>query len=256
MAKSERAKELEARQKAEAKAEKLRKKNSTNPDDWGRVRQIVETYKMTAEHDKQLHYFTIAGILVPFIILLIVGFVLGSPFMWGLTGLLLGVLVAMLLFSWRARRGVYTRYKGQPGAGMIALSMLPNKKWLISKQPVAAAGTQDKPSLVHRALGPGGLILVGEGESGQVKKLLEKERKKHEQVAFGVTVTVIQMGEGTGQVPLEQLSKHIKKLPNQLTDAKIQEVNQRLKALDARPSLPIPKGYLNPKGARSAMRGR
>lgn len=57
-------------------------------------------------------------------------------------------------------------------------------------------------------------------------------------------------------MPLDQLSKYIKKLPKQLTDAKIQEVNQRLKALDARPNIPIPKGYINPKGARSAMRGR
>lgn len=256
MAKSERAKELEARQKAEAKAEKLRKKNSTNPDDWGRVRQIVETYKMTAQYDPQLHVWSIAGLLIPFIALLIVGFVLGSPLMWGITGLLLGFLAAMLLFSWRARNGVYKRFEGQPGSGAVALSMLPNKKWITSAQPVAFSGTQDKPQLVHRALGPGGLILIGEGEPGKLKPLLEKERRKHEQVAYGVDVSVVTMGNGAGQIPLDQLAKYIKKLPKQLTPAKIQEVNRRLKALDARPNLPIPKGYINPKGARSAMRGR
>lgn len=254
MAKSERAKALEAKQKAEAKAEKLRKRNSTNPDDWGRVRQIVETYKMTAQYDKQLHFWTIAGLLIPFIALLALGFVLGSPIMWGITGLLLGFLAAMLLFSWRARRGVYARFEGQPGSAQVALQMLP-KKWL-TKPAIAASGTQERPQLVHRALGPGGLILVGEGDAGKLKPLLEKERKKHEQVAYGVDVTVLTMGNGAGQVPLDQLSKHIKKLPKQLTDAKIQEVNQRLKALDARPNIPIPKGYINPKGARSAMRGR
>ena len=76
-----------------------------------------------------------------------------------------------------------------------------------------------------------------------LKQLLASEKKKHEQVAYGVSVTTIQMGKGSGQVPLDQLAKHIKKLPKQLTPAKINEVNQRLRALDAmRPKAPIPKG--------------
>ena len=41
---SERAKELAAKQKAELKALKEAKKNSTNPADWGRWRQLRETY--------------------------------------------------------------------------------------------------------------------------------------------------------------------------------------------------------------------
>ena len=48
---SEKAKELAAKQKAAVKAEKLRKKNSTDPGDWGRVRQCVEAYKQTAKVD-------------------------------------------------------------------------------------------------------------------------------------------------------------------------------------------------------------
>ena len=43
-----------AKQKAEARAEKERKRNSTNPADWGRWRQMVETYKITAKDDKHL----------------------------------------------------------------------------------------------------------------------------------------------------------------------------------------------------------
>ena len=65
------------------------------------------------------------------------------------------------------------------------------------------------------------------------------------------------MGDHEGQVPLAKLAGHIKKLPKSLTPAKINEVNQRLRALDAmRPKAPIPKGPINTKGARSAMRGR
>ena len=48
---SEKAKQLAAEQKAAAKAEKLRKKNSDDPRDWGRVKQVVEAYQRTAEVD-------------------------------------------------------------------------------------------------------------------------------------------------------------------------------------------------------------
>ncbi|MFT3889254.1 MAG: DUF4191 domain-containing protein [Arachnia sp.] len=252
MAKSERAKALEAKQKAEARAEKLRKKNSTNPADWGRWRQMVETYKMTAKDDKHLVWMTVAGVLVPFVAFLILGFVLNSPIIWGLLGLSVGALVAMLIFAWRARRAVYTRYEGKAGSAEVALQMLP-KGWIST--PVITATRQ--LDAVHRTLGPGGLILIGEGEPSRLKQLLASEKKKHEQVAYGVTVTVVQMGKGAGQVPLDQLTKHLKKLPKQLTPAKITEVNQRLRALDAmRPKAPIPKGPISTKGARAAMRGR
>ena len=252
MAKSERAKALEAKQKAEARAEKERKRNSTNPADWGRWRQMVETYKITAKDDKHLVWMTVAGLVVPIVAFLVLGFVLDSPVIWGLLGVSVGALVAMLLFAWRARRAVYTRYEGKAGSAEVALQMLP-KGWIST--PVITATRQF--DAVHRTLGQGGLILIGEGDPGRLKALLASEKKKHEQVAYGVSVTTIQMGKGSGQVPLDQLAKHIKKLPKQLTPAKINEVNQRLRALDAmRPKAPIPKGPINMKGARSAMRGR
>ena len=252
MAKSERAKALEAKQKADKIAEKERRKNSTNPADWGRWRQLVETYKVTAKHDKYLHALTIAGGVVPFVIFLVVGIVLKSPWIWAVLGLSAGALGAMLIFAWRARTGVYKRFEGQAGSGEVALQMLP-KGW-INSPVIAATRSRD---VIHRTLGPGGLILIGEGESARLRPLLESEKRKHEQVAYGVDVTVIQMGDHEGQVPLAKLAGHIKKLPKSLTPAKINEVNQRLRALDAmRPKAPIPKGPINTKGARSAMRGR
>nr|WP_269451759.1 DUF4191 family protein [Tessaracoccus coleopterorum] len=81
MAKSERAKALEARQKAEARALKEQKKNSTDPADWGRWRQMLETYKVTAKHDKALPWLMLGAFLVPFLVVLILGIWLagGSP---------------------------------------------------------------------------------------------------------------------------------------------------------------------------------
>lgn len=257
MAKSERAKALEAKQKAEAKALKELKKNSSNPSDWGRMRQLVETYKVTAEHDKPLPWLMLGAFVVPFAIVLTLGLMFGGggilqTIIWIVLALSFGFLGAMGIFALRARSAVYKRFDGKPGSGEIALQMLP-KKW--TSDPVIAL--TKNMDVVHRTLGPTGLILIGEGEPGRLRPLLASEKRKHEQVAYGVDVKVIQMGDQEGQVPLDKLASHIKKLPKALSDDKITEVKQRLRALDAlRPKAPIPKGPVSQKGARAAMRGR
>ncbi len=257
MAKSERAKALEAKQKAEARALKERKKNSTDPADWGRWRQLVETYKVTSKYDKALPWLMIGSFVVPFALVLTLGLVFGGAgaiqvVMWVVLALSVGFLGAMAVFAWRARGAMYKRFEGQAGSGEVALQML-SKKW--TSDPVIAV--TKNMDVVHRTLGPTGLILIGEGEPGRLRPLLASEKRKHEQVAYGVSVIVIQMGDKEGQVPLDKLTSHIKKLPKSLTDDKITEVKQRLRALDAmRPKAPIPKGPMSTKGARSAMRGR
>lgn len=249
---SEKAKALAAKQKAELKAAKLAKKNSTNPADWGWWRQLRETYRITVQYDTVLPWLMLAGFVAPFLALLILGIVLDAWIVWGIVGISAGVLGALSVFTWRARKAVYRRFDGQAGSAEVALQMLP-KKWIST--PVITATRQ--LDAVHRTLGPGGLVLIGEGDPGRLKPLLASEKKKHEQVAYGVDVIIVQMGKGSGQIPLDKLADHIKKLPNKLSAAKITEVNQRLRALDAmRPKAPIPRGPIQMKGARSAMRGR
>lgn len=252
---SEKAKELAARQKAEAKAEKLRKKNSTDPADWGQLRQIRESYKVTAQHDKPLPWILLGAGLGTAVVFVVIGLFVPPWWMWLITGLMAGLLVAMLIFVRRAKSAAYKRYEGQAGSAEVALQMLP-KKW--SYTPViTATRNRNSVDVIHRAIGPGGLLLIGEGDAKALKAQLASEKRKHEQVSYGVVVQVIQMGKGGGQVPLDKLVDHIKKLPKQLSPAKVVEVQARLRALDAmRPKLPIPKGPLNTKGARQAMRGR
>lgn len=251
----ERAKALAAKQKAEARAEKLRKKNSTNPQDWGRMRQLRETYKVTAQQDKKLPWLLLAAGLGTLAAFIVVGFLLNSPFLWGLVGISAGLLAAMLVFVRRARKGMYARYAGQAGSAEVALQML-GKKW-IYEPVITAARNRNSVDVIHRALGPGGLFLIGEGNSKAMQAMLMSEKRKHEQVAYGVTVDLIQVGDGEGEIALDQLEKHLKKSPKKLTPAKVTEVQSRLRALDAmRPKLPIPKGHISMKGARQAMRGR
>ena len=96
-------------------------------------------------------------------------------------GLEIGMLVAMIILVQRTKKATYKRYMGQAGSAEVALQMLP-KQW-ISTPVIAATRQRD---VVHRTLGPGGLVLVGEGESGRLRQLLASEVKKHERVAYGI----------------------------------------------------------------------
>lgn len=250
---SEKAKELAAKQKAAAKAEKLRRKNSDNPADWGQMRQMRETYKLTRQQNPRAPWLLGGTFAVTVAVFLVLGLWLGTWWMWLLLGISFGLLAAMILFVRLAKQAAYKRYEGQAGSAEVALSMLP-KQW-VSTPAIAATRQLD---VVHRTLGPGGLVLIGEGEPGRLKQLLASETKRHEQVAYGVTVTTVIMGDKEGQVPLHKLADHIRKLPKALTADKITEVKSRLRALDSmRGRLPIPKGPMpNVKGSRQALRGR
>lgn len=251
---SEKAKALAAEQKAAAKAAKLAKKNSTNPADWGWFKQITQTYKVTAEVDPQLNWLMLGGLLGTILLVSLIGIWVQPWWMWILLGVTTGFTVDMYILLNRAKKATYKRYAGQPGSAEVALSMLDKKKWVYT--PAITATRQ--LDVVHRAIGPGGIVLIGEGSAGRLKSLLAGEVKKHEQVAFGVKVTTVVMGEGEGQVPLEKLADHLKKLPKTLEPVQITEIKQRLRALDAvRPKVPLPRGPMpSMKGANRAMRGR
>src|SRR6478735_3801405 len=140
------AKGAKAQAKAAKQAEKERKKNSTDPADMGRIKQIVRAYQLTHEHDRAL----------PFILLLV--------------GIMVGLLLTMLMLVRRTKAATYKRYAGQAGSAEVALQMLP-KQW-VSAPVIAANRNRD---VVHRTLGPGGLVLIGEGEQGRVRQLLASE---------------------------------------------------------------------------------
>jgi uncharacterized protein DUF4191 len=243
--------------RAAKKAEKARKKASNDPADMGRMRQIKRAYQVTHEHDRALPYLLLAAFLVPIAAAVTIGLLTDQLLNALLVGVGVAFLLPMIVLVRRAKAATYKRYAGQAGSAEVALSMLP-KRW-ISAPVIAANKSQD---VVHRTLGPGGLVLIGEGEPGRVKALLASEAKKHERVAYGVPVTTLVMGDKSGQVPLDKLADHIRKLPKTLQPNQVTDIKQRLRALDAvRPTIPVPKGPMptNPrqvKGARQAMRGR
>jgi hypothetical protein len=113
--------------------------------------------------------------------------------------------------------------------------------------------------IVHRVVGPPGIVLIGEGNPNRLRSLLAGERRKHERVASETTIHELIAGDAEGAVPIPRLAKHVSKLKKTQKPAEMTDVLSRLRALDAnRSNVPIPKGPVptSMKGARQNMRGR
>lgn len=243
--------------KKDKKAKKV--KDPQDPGSMNRRQQIVETYRMTRRVDPAIRWwllgsFLVAGGLGAFLIYLIPPQGTFGLVMAIISGVLLGLLAAMIIFGRRAQTAAYRQMEGQVGAGARALSML-RRGWK-TEDMVAFNKQQD---MVHRVVGPPGIVLVGEGNPGRLKQLMSGERRKHERVVDGVPVHEVMVGDGEGQVPLPRLVKHVRKLGRQVKPAEMTDILHRLKALDAqRPKVPMPHGPVptNMKGMRQNLRGR
>jgi hypothetical protein len=229
------------------------------PSDLSRRQQVVQTYRMTKKSDPRIGWL----LLLTFLVVAGLGFALfwflpGSGILqWVFAvvgGLLFGILAVVILFGRRAQKAAYIQMEGQPGAAAAALGML-RRGW--KSDPVIAFTKQQ--DVVHRVVGPPGIVLVAEGNPNRVKTLLATERRKHERVAAETPVHEVVCGNNDGEVPISKLVKHITKLGRQVKPAEITDILNRLKALDAnRSNIPLPKGPIptNLKGARQNMRGR
>ena len=230
-----------------------------DPSSMSRRRQLVETYRMTKKTDPRIGLWTLGT----FLIFGVLGFVIfkflpGSGIIeWILAtvgGLMFGLLGAMILFGRRAQRSAYDQMEGQPGAAAASLRML-RRGW-VTEPAIALNRNQD---VVHRVVGPPGIVLVGEGNPNRLRALMVAERKKHERVAYGIPVHEIVCGREEGQVPLPKLNRQVQKLGRKVRGPELTDLRNRLKALDAtRSALPMPKGPMptSMKGMRGNMRGR
>jgi hypothetical protein len=220
-----------------------------------RLKQIVASYRMTKESDPKiglilLGVFAVTAAVAFGVLLLVPGLIVFDA----LIAVLFGVLAALIVFGRRAQRAAYASIEGQPGAAAAALNTL-RKGWKVDPA-IAFNRNQD---VVHRVVGPPGIVLVGEGNPNRLVTLLANERRKHERVASETPIQEVICGDGPGAVPLGKIAKHVTKLGRNLKPAQMTDVLARLRALDAnRSNVPLPKGPVptNLKGARQNMRGR
>jgi hypothetical protein len=220
----------------------------------------MQTYQMAKRSDPRLGWIVLGTFLVSAAIAFGLLWLLPGDGVLSLAltivgALMVGILCALLIFGRRAQKAAYTQMEGQPAAAAGALQML-RRGWKVD--PVV--GFTKQQDVVHRVVGPPGIVLVAEGSSPtRVKQLLATERKKHERVAYEVPIHEVVCGRGEGEVPLPKLVRHVQKLGRSVKPAEMTDILQRLKALDAqRGKLPLPKGPIptSMKGMRSQQRGR
>lgn len=216
--------------------------------------QVWQAYQMTRQSDPAITWLILAVFFGIVAVALVIGLIAGPVVYFLLLGVPFALLGAMFVLARRAETAAYTRIAGQPGASRAALGTL-RRGWTFTEEPVAVdPRTQD---LVFRGLGRAGVVLVSEGPAPRVGRLLEAERKRTARVISGAPITLIQVGDGEGQVPLRKLPRTVQKLRPQLTKQEVAEVGKRLTALGA-VRLPVPKGVdpMRARPDRKGMRGR
>ncbi len=242
MAKSRNAQAAKAA-KAEAKA--ARKATARE-----RRAQLWQAFNMQRKEDKRLlPYMIIAFVLVTGAS--VAGGVAAGGFTMALMiplGVVLGALLAFIIFGRRAQRSVYRKAEGQTGAAAWVLDNL-RGKWRVTPG-VAATGHFDA---VHRVIGRPGVILVAEGSASRVKPLLAQEKKRTARVVGEVPIYDVVVGNNDGEVPLAKLERHLTRLPNNITVKQMDSLESRLTALGSRAgAAAMPKG---PMPTAAKMRG-
>ncbi|MHC1561768.1 DUF4191 domain-containing protein [Actinomycetospora sp. C-140] len=241
---------------AASKEEKKAAKQAARAARKERFSQIWQAFQMQRKEDKALLPLMIGAVVVTAAVLFGIGLLIGQQWFLLPTGILLGVLLAVIIFGRRVQRNVYAKANGQPGAAGWALDTM-RGQWRVTQ---AVAGTTQLDA-VHRVIGRPGVILVAEGAPHRTKSLVAQEKKRVSRIIGQVPIYEISVGEEEGQVPLAKLQRHVTKLPRNIDKAQMDTVEKRLAALANRggpavPKGPVPKNAQQMKGMqRTARRG-
>lgn len=231
------------------------KDRSSAPKEPGRLKQMWQVFQMTRRYDSTAPWMMLLAFLAPVVLALALAIWLsgGNGFtiaLWVVAGALAGLLLAMIILGRRAERAAYSQIDGQPGAVGAVLRSGLRGGWVGNEMPVAVNGkTQDA---VYRAVGRGGIVLIGEGDPGRSERMLKDEERKIARVLPNVPIRHLTVGHGDDSVELHRLAAALRKSKKVLTKPEVLAVSNRLNSLQN--SLPIPKG-IDPMKVR-AQRGR
>ena len=230
------------RDPAAAKAAKAEAKATRKAASKQRRSQLWQAFQIQRKEDKLL-----LPLMIGAFVLIVAASAAFGVFAGGISGYLmvplgvvLGALVAFIIFGRRAQKSVYRKADGQTGAAAWALDNL-RGKWRVTPG-VAATGHFDA---VHRVIGRPGVIFVAEGAATRVKPLLAQEKKRTARLVGDVPIYDVIVGNGEGEVPLSKLERHLTKLPTNITVKQMDSLESRLAALGTKAGpAAMPKGPL------------
>lgn len=216
--------------------------------------QLRSLYSFTKAEFSWLPWVLVAVVVAGIGIGVLVGFLIPptavwSVILWGVTGLLFGLLGAMILLTRLSTRAMYLKLDGMPGAAGHVLSTSLGRNWVASDMPVGV--NPKSQDAVYRVIGRGGVVIVAEGARGRLTRLVNDEKMKVQRVASGVPINVVYIGHGDGDVPISKLSATVKSFPKKVDRATMAAVVKRVDSVSQSvTSLPIPKG-IDPMRARA-----
>jgi hypothetical protein len=154
-------------------------------------------------------------------------------------GVMGGLLIFLIILGRRAERAAYSQITGQPGAVGAVLKSGLRRSWTGSEMPInVSPKTQDA---VYRAVGRGGIALIGEGPRSRTQRMLEDERRNVVRILPNVPVTFLYVGPDPDSTPLHKLPSALRKIKSKLRKGEVLAVSNRLNSL-GKGGLPIPKG--------------
>jgi hypothetical protein len=213
------------------------------------LKMIKQAYGMTRRNDPKLPWLLLIAFVGTAAVVEVTGILLGSPWIFLPLAIVLGVLVALIIFGRRAQGSAYRQVEGQPGAAAWALENM-RGNWRVDS---GVAGTPQLDA-VHRVLGRPGIVLVGEGSPQRVRGLLAQEKKRLARVVGDTPIYDVTVGDGEGQVPLRKLTQHVMKLPRNLNAGEVNALGRRIGALGGQ-RMPVPGGPL-PGGRTMTLSSR
>ncbi len=238
------------RDPAATKAAKAEAKATRKAAAKQRRSQLWQAFNLQRKEDKRLLPYMIGAFVIIAAASVTIGVLLGGATMYMMIplGVVLGALVAFIIFGRRAQKSVYRKAEGQTGAAAWALENL-RGKWRVTPG-VAATGHFDA---VHRVIGRPGVIFVAEGSANRVKPLLAQEKKRTARLVGDVPIYDVIVGNGEGEVPLAKLERHLTRLPANINVKQMDSLESRLAALGSRAgTAAMPKG---PMPTQAKLRG-
>jgi uncharacterized membrane protein YuzA (DUF378 family) len=209
-----------------------------------RIRQMWDVFQMTRKYDNRAIPYLLLGFIPPIIVGFLLGFLLpGSTLItrisYPIIGVLAGLLLVLIILGRRAERAAYSQIEGQAGAVGAVLKNSVRRGWQTSEMPVnVSPRTQDA---VYRAIGRGGVALIGEGPKSRTQRMLDDERRTVARVLPNVPITFLYVGPDADSTPLYKLPARLQRIKPALRKAEVLAVSNRLASL-SKPPVGIPKG--------------
>lgn len=216
---------------------------STPEKEPGRIKQMWQVFQMTRRYDSAIIPLLLASFLVPTGLAVVLALIFSRDNILGLilyiiAGVLAGVLLVLIVLGRRAEAAAYSQIAGKPGAVGAVLKSGLRRSWTGSEMPVVVNKSQDA---VYRAVGRGGVVLIGEGPRSRTQPMLDKERANVHRVLPNVPINLLYVGPDADSISLTKIVPSLAKFKRTLTKAEVIAVSNRLASL-GRNGMPIPKG--------------